>query len=600
MTDIIRRAPWVASRSYALGTDNPRTAISNEKRHEFLVLENESAELWALIERGVERGDLTKRAELLGVADQIEEFLESLLEADLLGDAGSSSNCSGEVVAAPPPRHLEGAANTDVEHEMMQWAAEHGYLWAGFWEMTYRCNERCVHCFNPGAAHSPHERPERETNELTTEEGRRLLEELAELGVFRLTLSGGEALLRRDFIDLFSHARSLGMSVAFYTNGLLLTPAILEQIVALWPDSVGISIYSDDPAVHDGITGVPGSFEKSIRALESLRDRRVKTYLKSAQMRHSVGGYRKVQQLADRLGAAAEIEMQVVPGNDGAQEPMALMADDPAELIVMAATPGSPLYVGTADSAYGRVQKNRMDTVCGAGIGLMSIDPTGGITPCPSLPIPIGSFRDGSLTAAWRQSRVGRRAVKKDEGEPSESVESARILAAWQAVRLGDYQECGTHDRCGWCTKCPGAALVEHGNVLAPSTVNCRLATARMYAAKLLEAGQSLEDIRRMLGVDERFGWQASEVIAPPITLPVIGLAEIDPRESASRSMTLLVAGTACGGGCTGCSAAAAPSAGEAARFVSVTGRDGTVLLRGGSPETAKVLRSFEELMACQ
>lgn len=592
----ISRAPWVASRTYMIGTDEARSAISNEKGHEFLVLEKESSELWSLIEVGVLEDDLIKHAEHLGVSDELPSFLTNLIEADLIVD-NEKPFLNMPALSPPVPQSLEMANNTDAEYEMMQWVADRGYLWAAFWEMTYRCNERCVHCFNPGAAHSHDEKASRETNELTTDEGRKLLDELAGLGVLRLTLSGGEVLLRHDFLDLLAHARKLGMSVSFYTNGLLLSPSALDQISALWPDSVGVSVYSSNPETHDAITGVPKSFSRSVMALRLLHDRGIKTYLKSAQMKHSVDGYKNVQELAEKVGAAAEIELQVVPANDGAQEPLALMVQDPGQLIVLAATPGSPLYVGTEDTQYGYVVKKPEQTVCGAGVGLMSIDPSGGISPCPSLPLSLGSFKNIGIREIWHRSLVGRKRANSPDTHPEHSnLNGVEILSAWQQVHLGDFHECGTHERCGWCSKCPGAALVETGDVLAPSTVNCRLATAKMFAAKLLKSGRSLGQIRELLKVSAEFGHESKPKALPLISLPVLRREDINIHESGIKSLAKLCMASTSNNTCSGCSNSDSQKTASPVKLVSFS-RDNTTLLKNGSEQTAATIRDFFNLI---
>ena len=79
-------------------------------------------------------------------------------------------------------------------------------------------------------------------------------------------------------------------------------------------------------------------------------------------------------------------------------------------------------------------------------------------------------------------------------------------LSQWQDIRLEDYEECGTHRRCNWCVKCPGMAMMETGRPLAPSTTNCRIATARMFAAILLSKGLSKDAVANRLGVSMQYG----------------------------------------------------------------------------------------------
>jgi hypothetical protein len=170
-------------------------------------------------------------------------------------------------------------------------------------------------------------------------------------------------------------------------------------------------------------------------------------------------------------------------------------------------------------------------------------------------------------------------------------LEGAAVLAAWQDVKLQDYRECGTHDRCGWCNKCPGMALLEHGDLLAPSTMNCRLALARMYAAKLLRAGKTLEEITQILGTSEDIVPDDRPQPGPLIQIGVRQRSEVLPSEAARMTMAEMMTQSNCGGGCTHCTATSPRSS----HFTSWQD-NGTVELLSGSPETAAALESFAKL----
>lgn len=565
---ILKPAPWVCFRTWVAADGERRSMVSNEKDHHLAVLDGPSSDLWAAIERGCTLGTLNQHAERLDASSELEDFI-SILDAQ--GFLAGRDDESQRASPAPPPRQIESAQNANVEHDMMRWVAEKGYLFGVHWEVTYRCNERCVHCYNPGAAHNPHEKPERETDELTPAEALTLLDDLRHAGVFRLTLSGGEVMLRRDFWELVAEARAQGFSVNIYTNGLKLDEEACRKLAALWPTSVSISVYSAEADAHDAITGVPGSFRRSVQALEGLQALGVKTYLKSTQMGHTLAGYKKVRKLADRLGAGAELDMIMSASVDGATVPLQLAADNPEELVVLAATPGSPLYVGTAESNWGFVHKDRNASVCGAAIGSLGIEPTGGINACNSMPIPAGSHRTHGFLQVWRASRQYRLAHATPEPPPS--LEAAvSLLSHWQTIQLKDFHECGTHRRCGWCTKCPGTAMLEHGDPLAPSTTNCRLATARMTAADLLAQGLTREAIAERLGVTEDFGQRPAKRI--PIIVETQRGTGFDPSQ------------VACG----------VLSCGSSSPLTSATLRNksGKVLLARGAPATAAAISAFE------
>src|SRR6478672_1295511 len=128
-------------------------------------------------------------------------------------------------------------------------------------DLTYRCNERCIHCY---LDHHDH-------GEMTTAEIKDLLDQMAAAGVFYLTISGGEILMRRDFFEILEHARLRTFCIKLKTNVILIRKQEADRIKALGVESVQISIYSHQPEVHDAITKLPGSLEQSIEAIRRLR-----------------------------------------------------------------------------------------------------------------------------------------------------------------------------------------------------------------------------------------------------------------------------------------------------------------------------------------
>ena len=568
----IKPSPWMCFRTWIAPNGEARSMLCDERQHKLAILEGPSSILWLTIESECTWQDLERKAFELDVKEELEDFIESLSEQEFIEIENYSIHQESIANPAPKPRLLEDADNAKVEQETMEWVARNGFLFSVHWEITYRCNERCVHCYNPGAAHTPHEKPERETNELNLSEAISLLDDLKEAGVFRLVLSGGEVLLKKDIWKIFEEAKSRGFSLNIYTNGLKLDLDACNRLAKIWPSSVSISIYSADPDTHDSITNVPGSFDRSVNALTTLNNLGIKTFLKSTQMGHTLGGYQKVHDLALSIGAGPEIDMHMSAAVDGASAPLALAAKNPEELVVLAATYGSPLFVGNAENNWGHISKDPNATVCGAAVGSMGIDPTGGINTCNSMPLPSGSHREHGFINIWKASRQYRKAHTSYEPPQKNIEEAASLLSQWQGITLKDFHECGTHRRCGWCTKCPGLAMLEHGDPLAPSTTNCRLATARMTAADLLAQGISRENIALRLGVPLDFGKRAS------ISLPIINE---EKRGTDFNPTTIAEKALGCG--------TKSPITRSSFR-----NKQGLTTLHSGSEATLKALSSFE------
>lgn len=531
----LKPAPWTAWRSYVSATGERRSIIANEKEHQKIFVEDEASQIWAAIEKGITYEALEQLAGSLGLECELDSFLADLGELQLL--AGTQDDPKSQKAApAPTPKSIENAENAEPERLFQNWVMDQGFMFHTHWELTYRCNERCVHCYNPGAAHSESETPRRENKELDTQQVFKSLDRFAEGGVFGLTLTGGEIMLRKDFFEIVEYARSLGMAVNIYTNALKLDDESIERLANLWVSTVSVSVYSHVPEAHDDITRVKGSFNKAVYALNKLNSLGIKTSMKSVQMAHTLRAYSGVVALADKTGAIPEAELGLSPGVDGAIAPMLMSSQNPAELIVAAMTEGFPIYIGDASNNYGEFKRDPKATVCAAGYSGLSVAADGNIYPCNSLPIKAGNLHEHDPLEIWHSALSNRKTitnVQRQNAKPVDDLsEVTRNLSQWQDVRLENYQECGTHTRCNWCIKCPGMALMETGSALKPSTTNCRIANARMFAAHLLKSGETREDVCAKLGVSEKFGAlepnERIEIAEPPTGRS----SSTDPRNS--------------------------------------------------------------------
>jgi 12,18-didecarboxysiroheme deacetylase len=149
------------------------------------------------------------------------------------------------------------------------------------WNVTRRCNLRCVHCY-------AHARDQRFDNELSTEEGRLLIDDLAAFGVPVLLFSGGEPLIRPDLPELAAYAVQHGMRAVISTNGTLIDGAMARTLKEIGLSYVGISIDGTE-AVNDRFRGVPGAYRKAMEGIRNCREVGIKVGLRFTINRFNAG-----------------------------------------------------------------------------------------------------------------------------------------------------------------------------------------------------------------------------------------------------------------------------------------------------------------------
>ena len=131
------------------------------------------------------------------------------------------------------------------------------------WELTYACNLSCVHCLSSSGRRDP--------GELSTQECKRVIDELERMQVFYVNIGGGEPTVRPDFWELVDYATAHHVGVKFSTNGLRITPEVARRLAASDYIDVQISLDGATAEVNDAVRG-RGSFEMATRAMQALAD----------------------------------------------------------------------------------------------------------------------------------------------------------------------------------------------------------------------------------------------------------------------------------------------------------------------------------------
>ena len=357
----------------------------------------------------------------------LNSFMQSLHEAGLL-----KGRLEAKGVAGPEAR-VQMAVDPELNPELQIASAmsAHRKLYSLVLELTYRCNERCVHCYCP---------ENRDIPEMPTEVIVRLLQEFQALGGFRLQLTGGEALLRPDILTILRQAKDLGLLVDLISNLTLLKPEILAALIDLAPREVGCSVYSADPEIHDRITEKPGSHRQTLAAVRQLRAEGIPVLLKSPLMKETLPGWPALKDLAESLGCGWQCDLSITPRNDGGQNPIDLRSWDQDSIRSLF---GSALYhIAAKDEPAGVVRGASPDAaLCGAGSSGLAISPDGTIRPCIGLMDELGRYPEHSLEEVWHQSPW---------------------FSEWERHKLSDIESCRDCDKVRFCSRCPGARV--HGD----------------------------------------------------------------------------------------------------------------------------------------
>lgn len=279
------------------------------------------------------------------------------------------------------------------------------------WELTLKCDQKCVHC----GSRAGHARP----HELDTDEALALVAELRALGVGEVTLIGGEAYLRDDFILVARAIREAGMDCTMTTGGLNLTAERCAALAEAGIRSVNVSIDGTE-AAHDALRGVPGSFRRALAALENLRAAGVPRAVNSQINRLTYPTLEDLQSALIERGIRGWQLQITAPFGNAADRPDILLQPymllEVFELLgrleARAAATGMRLwpannlgYFGPLEGKLRGAQKTGQHYKgCIAGRHALGIEADGAIKGCPSLGGPAnaaGNVRDRPLREIW-------------------------------------------------------------------------------------------------------------------------------------------------------------------------------------------------------
>ncbi len=291
-------------------------------------------------------------------------------------------------------------SNKEYLQQFSRRAAQLRVPLSGSFDLTHRCNLMCVHCYL-GPQSSQQSMRE---SELSTRRVLSIIDEIVEAGCLYLLITGGEPLLRKDFKEIYRHAKINGLLVTVFTNGTLITDEILELFANFPPQAVEISIYGATAATHERITGVKGSYRQCLNGIQKLLNYRISVKLKTILMTLNSHEFYDMENMARELGIPFRFDSAIFPClSDGDKAPLELRVS-PEEAIEKEMSDYSRVRQW---QEYYEKRKNLPvpDTLynCGAGLTNFHIDSYGAVSPCLMTTRYRYDLLGSSFSARWQE-----------------------------------------------------------------------------------------------------------------------------------------------------------------------------------------------------
>jgi radical SAM protein with 4Fe4S-binding SPASM domain len=319
-------------------------------------------------------------------------------------------------------------------------------------ELTSRCNLNCIHCYL-----GPHAVPDRrDLKEMSTRRMLSVIDEITEAGCLNLLLTGGEPLLRKDFSEIYRHAKRNGLLVTIFSNGTVITRSTISLFADLPPQAVEISLYGATEATYEKITGVPGSHKKCLEGIRLLLDADIPVELKTMLMTLNSHELSAIEDMAGLLGLKFRFDAAIFPRLNGDRSPLGLRVP-PAE-VVEKEFADAERYCQWKDFFHRAESSPLQDKlyICGAGTNSFHIDASGNLRPCLMVMSLAYPLEKGDFSTGWRD-----------------------VISLISRKKPGNDYTCNSCEKGPLCGYCPAFFALENGREDVCSRYLCEIGSTR-------------------------------------------------------------------------------------------------------------------------
>lgn len=323
---------------------------------------------------------------------------------------------------------------------------------SGTLEVTFRCNLHCAHCY----CNLPANDRQAEKEELTTKEMFHVLDQIADAGCLWLLITGGEPLVRSDFLDIYTYAKKKGFILVLFTNGTLITPDIADHLAEWPPYAVEISLYGVTRKTSKKMTGRLGSFESCRRGIQLLLERKIRLDLKTSVTTLNRDELFRIKAFAEGLGLKFRFDPVLTPRLDGGRAPCRLRLT-PREIVALdeADEERTKAWREEFRKAAPHVHTDRL-LFCGAGLTQFHIDPYGKVGVCDMCRFHTYDLKTVPFREGWE-----------------------KVIPRLLDARRETHPSC---ENCAWiehCSYCPGWSWMETGSLEEPVDYHCEITRLR-------------------------------------------------------------------------------------------------------------------------
>ncbi len=367
------------------------------------------------------------------------EFIESLEKLGIIASEKYSTSENNKANVTDDEK--------SVFDELIDYAAQNIIPASATFELTYKCNLNCIHCYID---------KKEEEKELSAKKIKNIITEFRNLGGAYITFTGGDPLLKKDFEEIFNFTRDKHIAVSILSPCWNAEETMLKRIAAKGLFTFQLSFYGHNAEIHDRFTAKKGSFEKTLASARLLKKLGVTVFAAVTVSRENIRYFDEIISFLKKENFRYHFNFNIFRKRNGDMSPEKLNISEYELKEVLSEIKPNP---------KGRLSCLKPeDAPCNAARSMFALDPFGNIYPCLEIREICGSLKESSLKEIWEQS------PKLNE------IRNIRF------DELDDCFECKFRDS---CNRCSGTALKEGLSIKNHSETDC------IYAKIISELNKS-------------------------------------------------------------------------------------------------------------
>ena len=395
------------------------------------------------------------------IANDFAEFIEPLISSGLVLSGETAEELeSKERYFSYSSTHRKTVENNNITKEEFEkiphvvlgnYFDENHFPMRLHIDVTQSCTERCIHCYIP----------EYNPIFLPYEKIKEVIDSFASMNGLHITFSGGECMMHPDFAKMLRYAHEKDLTIGILTNLTLCDDKMIELLKEV-DATVQVSLYSMQSNVHDAITKLPGSWSRTMAALDKIHTANIPCFIACPTMKQNFGSYYDVVEYAKGRNMSVQVDFIIMAKTNGDTSNIPCRIDVGQARSVLhdlmyKALPVDSEYFSLAKS--GDLPTNEEwanHPVCSAGLDTICLDATGNYYPCPGFAgFKLGSCFEHTLEWVW-----------------NESPEMLRL----RSVRGRDFKKCVDCPDLNCCSVCMCRNFNETGDIFKPAEYFCDVA----------------------------------------------------------------------------------------------------------------------------